>query len=108
MCDYKNCPRFLKAQSVVVTTPAGGGEDYLTVTVADTVTFQEGCYCIGLFTTIPTTINCARIVVTNGTDQLDVLKCDGDYWRPCNLKCRSVLRMSYLSDPAHMLIMRRG
>lgn len=104
MCNCKNCPRFLKAQSVVVTTPAAGGEDYLTITVADTVDFSEGCYCIGLFTTIPTTVSCCRVVVTNGTDELDILKCDGDYWRPCQLKCRNVLRLRYLSDPAHLLI----
>lgn len=102
-CNCRNCPNFIRASSVAVTTPSGGGESYITITVPSTVTFNNGCYCIGLFTTIPTTVNCARIVITNGTDTVNVLKCNGDYWRPCQLRCRSILKLLYLSDPVHFL-----
>lgn len=97
-----NCDNFIKAVSVAVTSELT--EDYLTITVPTTVTFTEGNYCIGLNTTIPTTVSCARVVVTNGTDTVPILKCDGDYWRPCQLRCKSVLRLRYLDDPAHLLI----
>lgn len=99
-----NCKNLIKATSVAITTPTGGGESYITITVPSTVSFTApGCYRIALYTTIPTTLNCARIVITNGTDTLDVLKRDGNYWRPCQLKCRDILKLQYLDDPAHLL-----
>lgn len=97
-----NCQNIIRATSVAITTPTSG-ESYITITVPSTVDFENGCYRIGLFTTIPTTINCARIVITNGTATADVLRCNGNYWRPCELKCRSILKLQYLSDPAHFL-----
>lgn len=99
-----NC-NVIRATSVAVTTPEEG-EPYITITVPDTVTFSENCLSIGLFTTVPSSISCARIEVTNGTDTVDILKCDGDYWRPCQLKCRSILDCAVLSDPSHLLIRR--
>ena len=99
-----NCNNFVKATSVEVTTDLT--ESYIQITVPATVTFDEGSLCIGLFTTIPTSIECARVVVTNGTDSLNILKCDGNYWRPCKLRCRSVLHTRVLTDPEHLLIVR--
>lgn len=101
-CNCQNCDRFIRATSVAITTTAT--ESYFTITVPSTVTFDNGCWCIGLFTTIPNTIQCARIVVTNGTDTVEILKNNGDYWRPCRLCCRTVLKLQYLSDPVHFLI----
>lgn len=100
-----NCNNFIKATSVVVESTTT--EDYIQITVPATVTFEEGNYCIGLFTTIPSNIQCARIEVTNGTDTYPILKCDGNNWRPCQLRCRSILRLRFLTDPDHLLIMRR-
>lgn len=97
-----NCTQIIKATSVAITTPETG-ESYITITVPETITFTDGLYRIGLFTTIPTTINCAYIVITNGTQTVNVLKCNGNYWRPCELKCRSILNLIYLDDPAHFL-----
>jgi hypothetical protein len=102
-CNCQSCERFIKATSVAITTPTTG-ENYITITVPNTVTFTDGCWCIGLFTTIPNTIQCARIVVTNGTDEINILQNDGNYWRPCQLRCRTVLKLQHLSDPEHFLI----
>lgn len=99
------CENFIKAQSVAIATQET--EQYIQITVPATVTFTEGDWCIGLFTTIPTSINCARVTITNGTDEYPVLKCDGNNWRPCQLRCRSVLNCRFLTDPDHFLITRR-
>ena len=102
------CDNFIKATQITVeTTTTTPAEQYIQITVPDDVTFNEGTYCIGLFTTIPNTVNCARIAVTNGTDTYNILKCDGNYWRPCQLRCRSVLKCRFLTDPDHLLITRR-
>ncbi len=99
-----NCNNIVKATSVAVVSDLT--EDYIEITVPATVTFDEDCLRIGLFTTIPTTVNCARVVVTNGTDSYNILRCNGNYWRPCQLKCRSVLNCRVFSDPDHLLITR--
>lgn len=95
---------FVKATSVEIVS-ATGAESYYSITVPETVDLSSsGCLCIGLFTTIPNTISCAPVQVTNGTDSVYILRCNGDYWRPCNLKCRSVLHCEVLTDPPHLLI----
>jgi len=97
-CNCCNC-RSVRASSVAVTGTS------ITITVpADTDLTSVGCLRIGLFTTIPTSVNCANIIVTNGTESLNILKCNGDYWRPSKLCCRSIIRTRVLSDPAHLLI----
>ena len=100
------CNNFVKATSVAVETPTTG-ESYIQITVPATVTFTEGDWCIGLFTTIPNTINCASVTVTNGTDEYPILKCNGNNWRPAQLRCRSILSLRFLTDPEHFLIARR-
>lgn len=100
-----NC-NIVRATSITLTTPVGGDAFY-TITVPETVDLStEGCLNIGLFSSIPTGASCAFVQVTNGTDTLDVLRCNGNYWRPCQLKCRSVLPLQILTDPAHLLIRR--
>lgn len=94
----------IQASSVALTTT--DTETYITITVPDTTTFGNGFYRIALNTTIPTSVNCARIAITNGTDTANVLKCNGNYWRPCQLKCQSVLRLRYLTDPVHFMIIK--
>lgn len=102
MCNCKKCERFVKAESIALTTPTEG-EQYITITVPSDTVFSDGCWCIGLFTTIPTGVRCAYVTVTNGTDSYEIYKCSGNYWRPCELKCRSILRVEFLSDPAHLV-----
>lgn len=97
-CNCCNC-RSVRASSI--------SEDGTTITITvptDTDLTSIGCIRIGLFTTIPTSISCANVVVTNGSQTLNILKDDGDYWRPCMLRCRSIVRCRVLSDPAHLLI----
>lgn len=101
------CDNFVKADSITVETDATTSEEYLQITVPATTDFVAGDWAIGLFTTIPNTVRGARISITNGTDSYDVLRCNGNYWRPCCLKCRSVLRCSFLTDPEHFLVYAR-
>jgi len=102
-----NCTcNIIKATEVTVETPADA-EAFMQVTVPATTVFTEGCYRIGLFTTIPNTVNCASVQISDGTTNYPVLKCDGDNWRPAQLKCRSVLNLRFLTDPEHFLIVRR-
>lgn len=97
-CNCCNC-RTVRAQSVAITGTS------LTITVpADTDLTSIGCLRIGIFTTIPTTVGCANIIVTNGTESLNIFKDDGNYWRPSKLCCRSIIRTRVLDDPAHLLI----
>lgn len=100
------CCNFVKASSVTVVEPTDA-EAYFQITVPADTTFTEGTWCIGLFTTIPNTIQCAAVQVTNGTDTYPILVCDGNNWRPCQLRCRSVLHCRFLTDPEHFLITRR-
>ena len=93
-----NC-RNVTASSVAVT------DSSVTITVPSTTDLTTaGCLRIGLFTTIPNTVNCANIIVTNGSNSLYILKEDGNYWRPCRLCCRSIIRTRVLTDPLHLLI----
>lgn len=79
-------------------------DETITITVPSTTDLTNpGCLRIGLFSTIPNTVSCANIIVTNGTDSLPVLKENGDNWRPCKLCCRSILKTQILTDPAHLL-----
>lgn len=93
-----NC-RTVRAQSVALT-----GSTLVITVPTDTDLTSLGCLRIGIFTTIPTTVSCANVQVTNGTTTLDILKSDGNYWRPSKLCCRSIIRTLVLDDPAHLLI----
>ena len=97
-CNCCNC-RMVRAESITASATT------LTVTVpAETDLTSIGCLRIGIFTSIPTSVSCANVVVTNGTTTLDILKDDGNYWRPSKLCCRSIIRTRVLDDPAHLLI----
>lgn len=97
-CD---CATKVRATGIAL---AGGN---VTITVPATVTFTDGqLYDIGLFTSIPAGTGCCTIQVTNGTDTYYVMNNAANYFRPCVLRCRSVLRVLFLSDPAHLLHMR--
>lgn len=98
-CNIRN----VRATSIVATPD--GSDTLLTITIPSTTDLTNmGCVNVLLATSIPTSVNCARIVITNGTVSLNVMRDDGNYWRPCRLRCRSILRTLLLTDPAHLLI----
>ena len=93
------CPNFVAATSVAT------AEGITTITVPSTFNPTVcNCYCLLIRTSIPNTTECNSVVVTNGTVTWPILVCDGNNYRPCQLKCRSVLKLRYLSDPAHFLL----
>ena len=97
-CNCCNC-RSVRAESISASATT------FTITVPeDTDLTSIGCLRIGIFTTIPNSISCGNVIVTNGTTSLNILKDDGNYWRPCKLSCRSIIRTRVLDDPAHLLI----
>lgn len=82
--------------------------DYTTtITVPESVSFNAlGTYCIAIRCPVvdAQNVSCAKVVVTNGTDTVPILICDGDNWRPCAIKCRTILKLRYHSDPAHFVV----
>ena len=95
------CPNIVSATSIVT---ANG---VTTITVPSTfIPSVCNCYCILLRVPIPTGTECNSIVVTNGTSTWSILICNGNNYRPSKLKCRSILQVKYLSDPAHFLLER--
>ena len=95
------CPNLIKASSITFDS----GTTTITVP-GNSLTNLSNCQklCIGLFTSIPTGVDCSQVVVTDGTNQYNVYKCNNQYWRPCNLKCRTILVLQYLNDPATLVL----
>lgn len=95
-----NCNCLLKAQSITAE------DGVTTITVADE-TISSLCdnkiVQVGIFTSIPTESQCNRIVITDGTTSLLVAR-RNQYWRPCQLMCRSILILQYQDDPALFVI----
>lgn len=96
------CPCLYKAQSIA--TEKG----ITTITITDDA-LTDLCagekVCVGIFTSFDTTTECNRIKITDGTTTLDVVS-SNQYFRLCKLKCRSILRLTYVDDPA--LLVKRG
>ena len=82
------------------------GDGIYTITLAPDMLIPKECcdYCILLRIPIPTDTTCNRVIIDTGTEKYDVLTCNGNYWRPCMLKCRSILKLKYYGDPAHFVI----
>lgn len=92
------CERFIKATTIAV---ANG---ITTITIPETVFSVCGYWCIGLTVAIPAGTDCTRVQITDGTNTYNVETMDGNYFRPCELKCRTVLKLRYYDDPAHFVI----
>ena len=100
-----NCCNYRKTRATSIVATPDGTDTILTITVPSTVDLTSmGCVDVIIATAIPQSARCCRVSVTNGTQTLNVLKDDGNYWRPCELRCRSILRMRLLTDPIHLLI----
>lgn len=96
-----SCPNIISASSITLS------EGVYTITVPSTFTPTVcNIYCILLRTPIPTGSNCNSVVVTNGSATWNVLVNNGNNWRPCELKCRSILQLKYFDDPAHFYLCR--
>ncbi len=104
------CPCLLKASSIATE------DGVTTITVADdSISSLCTCQkvCVGIFTSFPTDSQCNIIRVTDGTTTLTVFNSGAcptqpcnQRWRPCSLRCRSILVMQYLDDPA-LLVLRK-
>lgn len=102
------CPCLLRASSVVE------DDGIITITVADD-SITDLCVnekvCIGLFASIPNTAKCDRIKVTDGTTERAIyngitndIGAASQYWRPCQLRCRSILVLREHRDPELFVI----
>lgn len=98
-CNCSICPNVIPVSSV---TSSGG---ITTITVPDGTVFQNGnCYCLGLFTTIPSGTNGTQINITDGTNTYTVFNRLANYWRPCcGLRSRTMLKLRFFNDPNHFL-----
>ncbi len=79
-----------------------------TITLADNVldyikNCENQCVRIKLRTSIPTDSECNRVVVTDGTTDLDVA-CNNQYWRPTALHCNSTLYLVNKLDPEILVL----
>lgn len=98
-CDCSICPNIIPASSVAV------ADGVTTITIPAGTTLQNGTnYCIGLFTTIPAGTNGSQVNVTDGTNTYTIFNKVANYWRPCcGLRSRTMLKVRFLNDPAHLL-----
>jgi hypothetical protein len=93
-----NCQK-VRAQSI---TLANGN---VTITLPATTEFIDGTnFCIVLNTNIPAGTDCCTVQITNGTDTYYIMNHIANYFRPCKLRCKSILQVIYLADPSHFLI----
>ena len=103
MCPCKY-PKRIRAASVAV---AAG---VTTITLPTTADINPGeVIDVLVAVPIPDGTNGSSVSVTNGTVTGNVLVCNGNYYRPRPILSRTVLRLQYLSDPAHfqLLAVRR-
>ena len=91
----------IKIKATTVAVAAG----VTTITIPATPEFiVGGIYDIVLATTIPTGTDGTQITITNGTITGNVMRCNGDYFRPLPLRSRTVLRVQYFDDPDNFQI----
>lgn len=94
-----NCIPRIRATSVTSTAGA------TTITLPATAEIIAGqIYDIGLFTAIPAGTDGSTISITNATVTGFVMNSAGNYFRPLPLRSRTILRVMYLDDPAHFLL----
>ena len=90
---------FIKAEEIIV------DEGVISIKVPDDTKFTDCClYNICLFRNIPIADQCSQIVIMTDNDKYLVFNCKANYWRPCHVKCRSILQLRFFDDPGHFLI----
>ncbi len=93
----------VRAESVAVDTSTG----VTTVTLPSGTTLASGDVInILLATVIPSGTDGTAVLITNGTESGNLMKRNGNYFRPLPLRSRTVLTAQYLDDPAHFQIIR--
>lgn len=100
-----NCVQRTTAASVAV---AGtGAAAVTTITVPATVTFAPGgVYDVLISAQVPAGTDGTIVNITNGATVGSVMqRCNGNYARARCLGCRKVLRVQFLGDPAHFLLL---
>lgn len=91
----------VKATAVATTSGA------TTITVPSTQDFSVGnVYNILLSTPIPSDTDGTTLTITNGTISGNVMRRNGNYFRPLPLKSRTVLTVQYFDDPIHFQIIK--
>lgn len=99
MQSFCNYPTRYRASEIAV------AEGVTTITLpATSEILPGGVYDIGLFTAIPDGTDGTQIEITNGTVTANVMKGNGNYFRPLPLLSRTILRVQYFDDPAHFQI----
>lgn len=86
-----------------VTTASGA----TVITVPTTQEFSaSGIYNILLSTPIPSGTDGTTLTITNGTISGNVMRRNGNYFRPLPLRSRTVLSVQYFDDPTHFQIIK--
>lgn len=99
-CCCKNYPPMIRAESVTV---SGG---ITTITLSSGIELKAGnIYKILLTTAIPDNTDGTQLVVAVDTASVNVMQCNGNYFRPLPLRSRTVITMQYFGDPAHFQIL---
>lgn len=99
-CCCNKYPTRIRATTVAV---AAG---VTTITIPTTPEIAAGgVYDIALFTSIPSGTDGTQLAITNGTVTGNVMRGNGNYYRPLPLLSRTILRVQYLDDPAHFQIL---
>lgn len=92
---------------LVKTSSIAISEGTTTITVPSTQQFSAGgVYNILLSTTIPSGTDGTILSVTNGTVSGNIMKRNGNYFRPLPLRSRTVLTVQYFDDPSHFQIIK--
>lgn len=86
-----------------VTTASGA----TVITVSSTQDFSAGgIYNILLSTPIPSETDGTTLTITNGSISGNIMRRNGNYFRPLPLKSRTVLTVQYFDDPTHFQIVK--
>ncbi len=101
MCNCRcNYPTRYRAQTIAVATGT------TTITLPATAEFTAGeVYDILLASPIPDGTDGTTIEITNGTVTGDVMRRNGNYFRPIPLTSRTILRVQFFDDPAHFQLL---
>lgn len=92
---------------LVKATSITSSEGATLITVSSIQTFSTGgVYNILLSTPIPSGTDGTTLTITNGTTSGNVMKRNGNYFRPLPLRSRTVFTVQFFDDPTHFQIIK--
>ena len=100
-CNCCKCCNLIPVTSITL------ADGVTTITVPQGTTFENGKnYCLGLFTSIPAGTIGSQVNVTDGVNfGYTIYNKFANYWRPCcGLKSRTILKLRFCNDPAHLIL----